>query len=284
MRLLPALVCALGLALSTPLWAQDKAASPIAKAEIAKYDTAKQAALLKKQVAALPRQKPGVTDIYVVGLAGWASEDVFRNELTGALGVLGKALPLSGAIRLMNSADTAKTIPLASRPNFAAAIRALAGVMDRDEDVLLIFMTSHGVRDAFGLQLPALLVRFTPQEVATILRKAGIKNRVVIVSACFSGIFVKPLATEDTIVLTASDAKSPSFGCANGREWTYFGDALFNQSLKPGTDFQRAYKNARKLIDDWEKRDKLAPSNPQAHFGSELVSKLAPLFEARAQQ
>ena len=281
--MLPALVCALGVALSPPLWAQDKAASPIAKAEIAKYDTAKQASLLKKQVAALPPQKPGVTDIYVIGVAGWASEDVFRNELAGALGVLGKALPLSGAIRLMNSPDSAKTLPLASRPNFAAAVRALAGVMDREEDVLLVFMTSHGVPDSFALQLPALLVRFTPQEFATILRKAGIKNRVVIVSACFSGIFVKPLATEDTIVLTASDAKSPSFGCANGREWTYFGDALFNHSLKPGTDFQRAYKGAQKLINDWEKRDKLAPSNPQAHFGPALVSKLAPLFAAKAQ-
>ena len=282
--MLPALLCALGVALSPPLWAQDKAAGPIAKAEIAKYDNPKQAALLKKQVAALPPQKPGVTDIYVIGVAGWASEDVFRNELAGALGVLGKALPLSGTLRLMNGSDTETTIPLASRPNFAAAVLALAGVMDRDEDVLLIFMTSHGVRDGFGLQLPALLVRFSPQEVATILRKAGIKNRVVIVSACFSGIFVKPLATEDTIVLTASDAKSPSFGCANGREWTYFGDALFNHSLKPGTDFQQAYKGTRKLIENWEKRDKLAPSNPQAHFGPVLVRRLAPLFAARSQQ
>src|SRR4051812_32884405 len=220
MRLLPALVCALGVALSPPLWAQDKAAGPIAKAEVAKYDNPRQAALLKKQLAALPPQKPGVTDIYVIGVAGWGSEDVFRNELAGALGVLGKALPLSGAVRLINSAETAKTIPLASRPNIAAAVRAVGRVMDRQEDVLLIFMTSHGVKEGFGLQLPELLVRFSPQEFAAMLKKAGIKNRVVIVSACFSGTFVKPLANEDTIVLTASDANSPSFGCANGREWT----------------------------------------------------------------
>lgn len=284
MRLLPALIYALSLASPIPAGAQDKAAGPIAKAESARYDNPRQAALLKKQVAALPPQKPGVTDIYVIGVAGWASEDVFRNELAGALAVLGNALPLSGAVRLINSTETAKTIPLASRPNVAAAVRALAGVMDREEDVLLIFMTSHGVKEGFGLQLPALLVRFSPQDLAAILKKAGIKNRVVIVSACFSGIFVNPLANEETIVLTASDAKSPSFGCANGREWTYFGDALFNRSLKPGTDFQHAYQSARKLIEDWEKRDKLAPSNPQAHFGPALVDKFAPLFAAKAQQ
>jgi hypothetical protein len=281
--MLPALVCALGVVLSPPLWARDKGASPIAKAEVAKYDNPKQAALLKKQVAALPPQQPGVTDIYVIGVAGWASEDVFRNELAGALGVLGKALPLSGAVRLINSAETAKTVPLASRPNIAAAVSGVADVMDREEDVLLVFMTSHGVQEGFGLQLPALLVRFSPQELAAMLKKAGIKNRVVIVSSCYSGIFVKPLANEDTIVLTASDAKSPSFGCANGREWTYFGDAFFNHGLKPGTDFQHAYRSARKLIEEWEKRDKLEPSSPQAHFGPVLVDKLAPLFAAKAQ-
>jgi Peptidase C13 family len=281
---LSALVCALGVALSPPLWARDKAASPIAKAEVAKYDNPRQAALLKKQVAELPPQQPGVTDIYVIGVAGWASEDVFRNELAGALKVLGNDLPLSGTVRLINSAETAKTIPLASRPNIAAAVRAVAGVMDREEDVLLIFMTSHGVKEGFGLQLPALLVRFSPEDFAAILKKAGIKNRVVIVSSCYSGIFVKPLANEDTIVLTASDAKSPSFGCANGREWTYFGDALFNHSLKPGTDFRHAYQSARKLIEEWEKREKLGPSSPQAHFGPAVMDKLAPAFAAKAQQ
>jgi Peptidase C13 family len=284
MRLLPALIFALGLAFAPPAGAQDKAGGPLAKAEAAKYDNAKQASLLKKQVAALSPQKPGVTDVYVIGVAGWASEDVFRNELAGALGVLGKALPLSGAVRLINSAETAAAVPLASRPNMAAAVRAVGRIMDRQEDVLLIFMTSHGVKEGIGLQLPALLVRFSPPELAAILKKSGIKNRVVIVSACFSGTFVKPLANEDTIVLTASDANSPSFGCANGREWTYFGDALFSHSLKPGADFQHAYQHARKLIEEWEKRDKLAPSNPQAHFGAAVADKLAPLFAAKSRQ
>jgi hypothetical protein len=103
----------------------------------------------------------------------------------------------------------------------------------------------------------------------------------VIVSACYSGIFVKPLANENTIVLTAADAKSTSFGCAEGREWTYFGDALFQHSLKPGTDFQVAFGKARGLIAEWEKRDRFASSNPQGHFGEALMRKLAPLVEAR---
>ena len=97
-------------------------------------------------------------------------------------------------------------------------------------------------------------------------------------SACYSGTFVPPLANDNTIVLTASDAKSTSFGCAPERDWTYFGDALFRQSMRPGRDFQRAFDNARVLIQGWELMDRARPSNPQAHFGPALVARLAPLF------
>jgi hypothetical protein len=280
---LPALVCALGVAFSPPAWAQEKAAGLKVSAAESKYDNPGQAALMKQQVSALAPQKKGVTDIYAIGVAGWATQDVFRNELAGALASLGKALPLNGGVvRLINSRETAETIPLASRQNFAAAVRAVARVMDKEEDVLLVFMTSHGEKRGFGLQLPAVIVRFAPAEVAAILNKEGIKNRIVIVSACFSGIFVKPLANNNTIVVTAADEKNTSFGCADGRDWTYFGDAFFNHSLKPGTDFQRAFTAARGLIEGWEKLDRFKPSNPQGHFGEALVRKLEPLLEAQA--
>ena len=89
-----------------------------------------------------------------------------------------------------------------------------------------------------------------------------------------------PLANDDTIVMTASDDKNTSFGCAPERDWTYFGDALFKQSLQPGANFQQAFDRARILIHGWELMDRAAPSNPQGHFGPALVAKLAPLFAA----
>src|SRR5207244_1622355 len=113
-------------------------------------------------------------------------------------------------------------IPWASRQNFAAAVHAVAKVMDKDEDVLILFITSHGGTPGVALQLPGITVPLAPAEVAAALKKEGIKNRVVIVSACYSGVFVKPLGNTDSIILTAADDKSPSFGCAPGRNWTYF--------------------------------------------------------------
>ena len=193
---------------------------------------AQQRALLKSAVGRLAPQRKGVTDLYTIGVAGWADEDVFIKELDGALASLAKVLPIDGrVVRLVNRSDTMQTIPLATRNNLAAAMRSVGQVMDKGEDVLILFMTSHGTRIGFGLQLPGRQpVEFTPRELAKILDSAGIQNRVVIVSACYSGTFVPPLANDNTIVITAADARHPSFGCAPGREWTYFGDAFFNRA------------------------------------------------------
>jgi hypothetical protein len=241
-----------------------------------------QAALLQAEVARLAPQRPGVTDVYAVGVAGWADEEVFIKELDGALAVLARVLPIRDhTLRLVNHAETAASLPRAEPRNFAAAVHAVAGVMDRNEDVLLLMMTSHGDAQGFALQLPGkVTATLTPQEVAATLAREGITNRLVIVSACYSGIFLPPLANDDTVVLTAADDKSASFGCATQREWTYFGDAFFRQSLRPGTGLRAAFEQARVLIHGWELMDKAKPSNPQAHFGPALMAKLEPLVRA----
>jgi hypothetical protein len=241
-----------------------------------------QSDLLKTEVDALAPQRKGTTDMYVIGLAGWADQDVFVKELDGALASVGTVLPIKDhTLRLINNRETVSSVPLATPKNFSAAVHAVGGIMDKDEDVLLIVMTSHGNQKGFALQLPGnLSTDLTPQQVATTLDSEGIKNRVVIVSACYAGIFMAPLQNDNTIVMTASDDKSTSFGCAPERDWTYFGDALFHQSLQPGTDFEGAFDHARVLIHGWELMDRAPPSNPQGSFGPTLVAKLAPVFQA----
>jgi hypothetical protein len=253
-----------------------------ARSELTKLEDA-QPNLLQVQVSALKPQRPGVTDVYAIGVAGM-DQEVFLKELNGALAALGTILPIKDhTIRLINSHETVNTVPLASLKNLTAAVHAVAAAMDKNEDVLLLFMTSHGAQTGFALQFPGnRQAELTPQQVAAALDAESIKNRVVIVSACFSGIFLPPLANDDTIVMTASDAKSTSFGCAPERDWTYFGDALFHQSLQPGADFQHAFDHARVLISGWELMDHIAPSNPQGHFGPAVVQKLAPLFSPPA--
>lgn len=241
---------------------------------------AAQRALLKSAVARLAPQRRGASNLYAIGVAGWADQDVFIKELDGAFASLARVLPIDNrVVRLVNHKDTVRTTPLATRDNLAAAVRAVGQAMNKSEDVLVLFMTSHGNPTGFALQLPGREpVELRPQAVVRTLDEAGIVNRLVIVSACYSGIFVPPLANDRTIVLTAADAKSSSFGCAPEREWTFFGDAFFNRSLRPGVDLRRAFGNARTTISEWELMERYPPSNPQAHFGPALLEKLEPLF------
>jgi Peptidase C13 family len=245
-----------------------------------------QQSLLQAEIAGLAPSTRGSTNIYALGIAGWADQDVFLKELDGGLAVLGSVLPIRGhSVRLVNHRETLESLPLANQRNFAAAVHALGQVMDKDADVFLLLMTSHGQPTGFGLRLPSdVITQLTPQEVAATLDNEGIKNRIVIISACYAGVFVPPLTNDNTIVITAADANSTSFGCAPERDWTYFGDAFFRQSVRPGRDFEHTFDNARVLIQGWELMDQARPSNPQAHFGPALVAKLAPFFASTAGQ
>lgn len=249
------------------------------QSEAASFEAA-QHALLQAEIGGLLPPKQGATNIYALGVGGWADQDVFLKELDGGLAAIGGILPIQGhTLRLVNHHETTESAPIANQRNFAAAVHAIGAAMNKDGDVLVLLMTSHGTPTGFGLRLPSgVTTELTPQEVAGTLDKEGIKNRIVIVSACFAGTFLPPLANDDTIVLTASDANNTSFGCAPERDWTYFGDALFRQSIRRGWDLQHAFDNARVLISGWEMMDRARPSNPQAHFGPTLVAKLAPFF------
>ena len=258
--------------------AEGKPRTGLSSGQIVQIDKT-QPRLLEDQFARLAPSRKGETEIYTLAVAGWADQDVFIKEIDGALEAIGSVLPIKGrTVRLINRRDTVDTIPLANFRNFSAAVHAIGDVMDKDNDVFVLVMTSHGEQSGFALQLPGGTAELTPQQVAAALDGEGIKNRVVIVSACFSGIFVPPLANDNSIVITAADAKHTSFGCAPERDWTYFGDAFFHQSLHPGADFENAFEHARVLIHGWEMMDRATPSNPQGSFGRALAAKLAPFF------
>jgi hypothetical protein len=109
------------------------------------------------------------------------------------------------------------------------------------------------------------------------LDRSGIKNRVVVVSACHSGSFVPALADPTTLVITAAHAERTSFGCEDRRQWTYFGDAYFNRSLRRERSFERAFERARRMIGRWETRERLVRSLPQIAGGEALRPRLEQL-------
>ena len=271
-------------------WRED--ASVQAKLEAAKprlrlsqqtFET--QEALWQTTVAGLAPQREGVADVYGLVFAPYASEDVFKREAELVGGVLAKRFDAEGrVITLLNHATTAQTHLWATPPNLERAIRALAARMDLDNDLLVVYATSHGGSD-FKLAAshwPLEVAPLTAQQLRAALDKAGIRQRVIAVSACYSGGWVEPLADAHTLVMTAADATHTSYGCGHLSELTFFGRAMFDEQLRKTHSFTTAFANAVPLIKQREidagKNDGF--SNPQISVGASIKPFLGAL-EAR---
>ena len=234
-----------------------------------------QQALWQKQVEALAPEREGVVDVYGLVFAPYAGENVFRRESTMVSTLLQERFDAQGRVlHLLNHAETAGTHLWATPQNLQRAITALAARMDRDNDVLVVYMTSHGARDHalaashWPLEVPPV----TPEMLRAALDEAGIRHRVIAVSACYSGGWVDTLATDGTLIMTAADATHTSYGCGTRSELTFFGRAVFNEQLRQTHSFTDAFAKAVPLIQQREVAAGKADgfSNPQIRVGAEI--------------
>lgn len=235
--------------------------------------------LIAGDIAALAPQRPGQVDLYVVGFAGDSTENVFRNEVAYLDELMSRRFGAQDrVVTLVNHLDSLTTAPrpLATLQNLRIALAGVGEVMDRDEDVLLLYLTLHGTEDhELAVQLPPVLEQWiTPRELRKALDDAGIRNRVVAISACYSGGFIPALREPRTLVVTAARADRASFGCGSESDATYFGRAWLVDGLNRSNSFAGAYDIARGEISRWEREDGETPSLPQIEVGDEIVHRL----------
>ena len=228
-------------------------------------------------LAAMPAQRPGVVDLYVVGFAGDGSERVFGNEVAYLRTLMDQRYGTQGrTLALVNRPDAQRRedAPLATLDNLRHALAGMAAAMDPDEDLLLLYLASHGTaRHQLAVEQPGLFETFLkPTQLRVALDDAGIRQRVVIVSACYSGGFIPALQGPGTIVLTAARADRTSFGCGDTESATYFGRALLVEGMNRDGGLLDAY--ARRQVARREKIDQLTPSEPQSDIGSEALQRL----------
>jgi len=236
-----------------------------------------QANLLRQSLYAVSPQRPGVVDLYFIGFAAYANQDVFRREIEQATIIFEQRFDSIGrTVALINNLDTLKSVPLANRHNLEQALRGLAQRIDREEDIVVVFLTSHGAEDAtIAVELTGFGFNdLAADEVRTILDDNAIKWRIIIVSACYSGSFIERLASPTTLVITASSADRSSFGCSHKNEWTYFGEAYFEQALRQTRSFITAFELARETIHQRETAEGKEASNPQIAIGDEIAAYL----------
>ena len=235
----------------------------------AAFETAlyEQKALLDKSLAALQPGTPGRIDMYLLAVGGDGSQEVFRREVDFVRNAFAERFGTAGrAVVLVNSRTTLASQPMATATSIRAALQAIAARMDRDEDILFLFMTSHGSRDhEFVLNQRGMQLRGLPAaRLGELLRESGIRWKVVLVSACYSGGFIDPVKDERTLVITAARRDRRSFGCADENDFTYFGRAFFKEALPGARSFAQAFERASTLVDEWERADVAKTGKPAA--------------------
>ena len=97
---------------------------------------------------------------------------------------------------------------------------------------------------------------------------------IVIVSACFSGVFIPALAAPNRMVLSAARPDRTSFGCGETERYTFF-DTCVLQDLMPSGDFPDFAKLVTTCVAARERREKMSPpSEPQLYIGASLAGQL----------
>jgi hypothetical protein len=240
--------------------------------------------LLDDALDAVAPGQAGVTELFTISFAGDGSQDVFLNEANGADAVMADAFG-SGehAIVLANSQAHPQERPFANPSSLQRALATMAERMNPDEDVLALILSSHGTPDHhLVVSLPPYeFDDLTPERVRSLLDEAGIRYRVIIVSACYAGGFVEPLAGDDTMVIAASGEDRTSFGCRDGAQWTDFGQAFFSEALAQTASFEGAFRLASQRIAVREAKEGLPPSQPQILVGAGIREQLRRLETRR---
>ena len=221
---------------------------------------------------ALEPQRPGTVDAYILSFGLWGPQSVFESDARGAARVLEAQFGSKGrSVVRFNGKRRFGAKPEA----VVAALRAAGQTLDPEEDVLVLVLTSHGSPEGLGMVAGRDQRVVTPEDVRRLMEAGRARHRVLIVSACYSGIFARALADERTLVITAAAADKPSFGCQDGATWTYFGDAFFNKALRSEPRLDQAFERAKDLVTARERREGFDPSNPQIAGGAAVLERLS---------
>lgn len=210
--------------------------------------------------------RKGMVNAFVVSVA-LDSDPVFAREAREAGKVLARRYDAAGRTIVLAGASglgTPDDLPVGSPTNLAAVLARVAEVMNLEQDVLVLYTTSHGA--PFGIVYSdgdQGYGAISPSWLWSTLGELQIKNRLLIISACFSGVFAPILASDNSVVITAAASDRTSFGCVSENDWTFFGDAMINHALREPQPISTAFNEARTMVGTWESQGRLIPSRPQ---------------------
>jgi hypothetical protein len=157
--------------------------------------------------------------------------------------------------------------PAAQHSGNSAIANTLWDLSSRAPDGCLIYFTSHGTPDGIVIDQRVL----EPEKLGMIVGNAcGSKPSVIVMSACYSGQFVRTLKGDNRMVLTAARSDRTSFGCGEMDYYTFFDDC-FLRALPMAGDFPNLGGLVQQCVAERERQMKATPpSEPQLDVGTKV--------------
>lgn len=232
---------------------------------------AAQSYLMQDVLDALRDGRPGQADLYFVGFAPYGRDVAYRDDVESAQramdakwGTFGRSLVLA------NSPESLLTLPFATATNLRETLNEFAAIMDPEDDVVMVYLAGRGAPGSrLVAELPPLsLVELAPAGLKQLLDDAGIRWRIIVVAACHSGGYLKPLEDDHTLIITSGGTGDGRVDCVDGDD-VRFGQALFRDGLGKGEDFGAAFDAARARVTVTE-----PGGGPQQSVGAAMADKL----------
>ena len=193
--------------------------------------------------------------------------EIFDNARRGVV----RDLVVSGFVPRNVSEFSAAPHSPVNRPTVAAIVGTLQELAQQARGGCLLYFSSHG--SPYGMVLGNRML--TPHQLTRIIAiGCGERPAVVVVSACFSGVFVPALAGKNRLILTAARRDRSSFGCGQTDKYPYFDECVL--SVWPHVDgFVGLGRAARACVALREKREHVGPpSEPQLRVGDAIAAAL----------
>lgn len=243
-------------------------------ADVSDYAIYHQQSALNQALNLVQPSNPKQVELYSLVVAAYGTQEVFRRESKFIENLFVEQYKnRSTSIYLTNSQRSLDENPLATLTGIKESIVRLSQQMDKENDIFFLYITSHGSKDKkISLTHNGLgLGDIDSKWLGDILKSTGIKHKVIVLSACYSGGFIDDLKDEHSIIMTSAAADRTSFGCGDDSHFTYFAKAYFKETLTPNVNFVDAFYQAKDLVAKWETDEKQKTSNPQIYAAPEVV-------------
>jgi hypothetical protein len=242
--------------------------------------------LIDAQLVKIDTERSNNIDVFFVGIAGDGNQDVFLRELNTVREVMAEKFNAGNRqILLANNRNTANQLPMATLKSLDYTLEAV-GQMMGDEDILFLYMSSHGSKpednkdtEFLLSQTGMMLNNVSPAALKTILDKHHLPYQIVIISACYSGGFIPTLKADNRLVMTSAAANKQSFGCSDEENMTYFGEAFFQQGLNQTSDLNKAFQIAKRRVSKRESSKNFEPSEPQLYKAPDVIPQWQKLLD-----